>query len=268
VRISGATAVDAAGKRCELAMRTDGGRIAYELPAAFLASAVYPLAVDPIISAEFGMGNPVHLPAAYNQMSPSVAWDGSHFLVVWQDWRNGSSSDIYGARVSSAGAVLDTLGIPVDSNPGYQQYLAVAAGSNGQSLVECQGWRYGAYRTVGVMIQDDPAVTVAATDPTAGESGTGQRTGTFRFTRTAPLTAALTVNFTVSGSATAGRDYTSIGTTVRFAVGSATATKTVSGINDSLVERDETVRVTLAGGTGYNVGSPSSATVTIKDDDT
>ena len=53
VRISGATAVDAAGKRCELAMRIDSGRIAYELPAAFLASAAYPLAVDPTISAEF-----------------------------------------------------------------------------------------------------------------------------------------------------------------------------------------------------------------------
>ena len=53
VRISGATAVDAAGKRCELAMRTDSDRIVYELPATFLASAAYPLAVDPTISAEF-----------------------------------------------------------------------------------------------------------------------------------------------------------------------------------------------------------------------
>ena len=52
-----------------------------------------------------------------------------------------------------------------------------------------------------------------------------------------------------------------------FAAGSATATKTVSVLDDNLVEGDETVVVILATGPGYTVGSPSSATVTIKDDD-
>ena len=35
----------------------------------------------------------------------------------------------------------------------------------------------------------------------------------------------------------------------------------------ALVEGDETVVVTLASGSGYTVGSPASATVTIQDDD-
>ena len=69
------------------------------------------------------------------------------------------------------------------------------------------------------------------------------------------LALPLTVNFTVGGTATSGSDYTAIGTTVTFAAGSATATKTVSVIDDSLVEGDETVMVTLASGTGYTVGS-------------
>jgi hypothetical protein len=76
------------------------------------------------------------------------------------------------------------------------------------------------------------------------------------------------VNFKVSGTAAAGSDYMAIGTTVSFAVGSAMATKTVKVLNDHLVEGDETVRVTLTCGAGYNVGSPSAATVTIRDDDT
>ena len=205
--------------------------------------------------------------AADNQYYPSVAWNGSHFLVVWDDYRSGLSDDIYGARVSSAGAVLDPAGIAVDLNEGAQRYPAVAAGSNGKSLVVCEGW-CGATRTVGVMIQDtESTVTVAASDPTAGEHGTSCGTGTFTFTRTVPLTAALKVNFTVGGTATRGGDYISIGTTVVFAAGSATATKTVSVIDDRLVEGNETVGVTLANGTGYTVGSPSSATVTIKDDE-
>jgi hypothetical protein len=45
----------------------------------------------------------------------------------------------------------------------------------------------------------------------------------------------------------------SIRTTVSFAAGSATATKTVKLLNDHLVEGDETVRVTLVSGTGYNL---------------
>jgi C1A family cysteine protease len=112
-----------------------------------------------------------------------------------------------------------------------------------------------------------PSISVAATDATAGEPATGQGTGTFTFTRAGNAAGALTVNFTVGGTATSGSDYTALGTTVSFAAGATTATKTVSVQDDNLVEGDETVVVTLAAGTGYTVGSPSTATVTIKDDD-
>src|SRR6185369_1603528 len=43
---------------------------------------------------------------------------------------------------------------------------------------------------------------------------------------------------------------------------------TVNPETDSTVEPDETVALTLAAGTGYNVASPSSATGTIINDDT
>jgi hypothetical protein len=110
-------------------------------------------------------------------------------------------------------------------------------------------------------------VTVSATDATAGEPGSGQGPGTFTFSRTGSTAAPLTVNFTVGGTATGGTDYTSMGTTVAFLAGSGTATATVNVIDDSLVEGAETVVVTLAAGTGYSVGSPAAATVTIQDDD-
>jgi hypothetical protein len=110
-------------------------------------------------------------------------------------------------------------------------------------------------------------ITVSATDATAGEPGTLQGTGTLAFSRTAPTTSALTVDFTVGGTAAGGSDYSSIGTAVTFLAGSATATKTVSVLDDSLVESDETVVVTLASGSGYTIGNPSSAVVTILDDD-
>lgn len=121
--------------------------------------------------------------------------------------------------------------------------------------------------TVNITSDDPPVITVSATDATAGEPGSGQGTGTFTFSRTGPTTSSLTVTYTVGGTATSGSDYTSIGTSVTFAAGASTATRTVSVINDSVVEANETVVVTLVDAAAYNLGSPSAATVTIRDDD-
>ena len=112
---------------------------------------------------------------------------------------------------------------------------------------------------------DTPVVSVAATDPTASE--VGPDTGTFTFTRLGSKSGSLKVNFSVGGTATSGVDYTALGTSVTFPAGSATVTKTVTPLKDTLVEPDETVTVTLAAGTGYTVGAPAAATVTILADD-
>jgi hypothetical protein len=77
----------------------------------------------------------------------------------------------------------------------------------------------------------------------------------------------LTANITIGGTATSGVDYTALSTTVNFAAGSATATKTVSVINGTGIENDETVTVKVVPGTGYGVGIPSKAMVKIIDDD-
>ncbi len=52
------------------------------------------------------------------QLRPAVAWNGTDFIVAWEDKRNtpiyyDTRTDIYGSRVSSAGAVLDPEGIPL-----------------------------------------------------------------------------------------------------------------------------------------------------------
>jgi hypothetical protein len=107
-----------------------------------------------------------------------------------------------------------------------------------------------------------PTVTVEATDATATEGG---GTGTFTFTRDGSTTGALTVNFTVTGTATSGTDYTSIGTSVEIADGEATAEITVTALDDAVIDDAETVIVTLDEDAAYTVGSPDDATVTIAD---
>jgi hypothetical protein len=66
-----------------------------------------------------------------------LAFDGTNYFVVWQ-WRNYSNGDLWGARVSPAGVVLDTF--PVCTAPEYQATPAVAAGTGGQIMVAYSGY--------------------------------------------------------------------------------------------------------------------------------
>ena len=80
--------------------------------------------------------------SVYDQLAPDVSFDGANFLVVWVDRRGGSYDDIYGARVTPEGTVLDPLGIAV-AHASYNQ-SAPAVGSDGtNSLVVWEDNRSG-----------------------------------------------------------------------------------------------------------------------------
>ena len=76
-----------------------------------------------------------------SQAYPAIVYDGSDYLVVWQDRRRVVEWDIYGARVTPAGAVPDTAGIMISTSDRSRYYPAVAFdGTN--SFVIWQDYRY------------------------------------------------------------------------------------------------------------------------------
>jgi hypothetical protein len=124
----------------------------------------------------------------------------------------------------------------------------------------------GTPKTATVTIEDNDAVTVGvtATDAVAAEGG---NPGTFRITRTGPTTAALTVAYTMSGTAANGSDYTLLSGSASIPAGASFVDVTLTPTDDAIVESAETAVMTLAAGAGYAVGSPASATVNIADND-
>ena len=60
-----------------------------------------------------------------------------------------------------------------------------------------------------------------------------------------------------------GTDYGAIGTSVLIPGGASSETITITPIADAVNEGSETVILTLASGTGYTIGDPSTATVNI-----
>ena len=144
------------------------------------------------------------------------------------------------------------------------------------TVVAGSGYAVGAPSSAtGTITNDDTDVSVAVAPASTLEDGAGNLV--YTFTRTGVTTGALTANFTINGTATFNTDYTQTGAatftpptgTVNFTAGSSTATVTIDPTADTTVEPDETVILTVAAGTGYNVAAVnSSATGTITNDDT
>lgn len=126
VRYGVATWVDAKGTRTPVDADFVEGHIVLRVPEAVLESTAYPAVLDPIIGAEITIDNPVQIAAASDQRDTVVSYANGNYLVAWTDYRYSANTDIYGVRVSSAGTVLDTSGIPIGVAKGSQNSPAIA----------------------------------------------------------------------------------------------------------------------------------------------
>jgi hypothetical protein len=74
------------------------------------------------------------------QALPRVAWDGNAFQIVWQDYRCGDRYEVYGARVSPEGKVLDADGnLLVTQKDRHRFNPVVAPAAEGKSFVIWNG---------------------------------------------------------------------------------------------------------------------------------
>ena len=135
--------------------------------------------------------------------------------------------------------------------------------------VNSTAFTIGTLDTATVTIIDDNVaeVSIASTDATANESPLGTGSFTVDLGATNNTGSAIIVNYTTSGTATSGTDFNTLNGSVSINNNQSTGIVVVTPINDTDIESNETVVLTLAAGAGYTVGTPDSATVIIVSED-
>jgi uncharacterized delta-60 repeat protein len=118
--------------------------------------------------------------------------------------------------------------------------------------------------SVTIIDDDLPLVTLSSPDTLATEAGATR--GTFRFQRSGDLSQPLEVFFQVAGgSATEGVDFATLARSAVIPAGRTSIDVPLIPIPDALAEGNETVTLIVADATTYNIGSPNTATVTIRE---
>jgi len=100
--------------------------------------------------------------AEFDQLAPSVAFDGSQYVMAWRDDRN-PSADIFAGRMQEDGTVSDPGGVAVTTAADQQIAPDIASGG-GVSLVAWQDRRDASssgYDIFGAILAADGSVTVA-----------------------------------------------------------------------------------------------------------
>lgn len=144
--------------------------------------------------------------------------------------------------------------------PGVVAHIKLAVSDVGDSIADST-----VFLRAGSFVAK-PVVSILATDPSASESPLDS--GLYTFSRTGSTANPLTVYFSQGGTATSGDDFDPLGTSIVIPAGSSSATLALDPINDTDVEIDEKVIVTLTADAAYAINSAQdTATVTIDSED-
>ena len=168
-----------------------------------------------------------------------------------------------GSRTKTAHTTNDGFNVTV---PTTSDTIDEASGSVTMTIVSGAGYSVGSSNSVSVTVNDDdpPAISISG-----GDAVTEGTAAEFTVTASTAPTSNLTVNLTVADATNS--DFIASGDegskTVSINANSTSATYSVDTTADTTDEPNGTISVTVASGTGYTVGSPSSDTVTVNDDD-
>ena len=173
------------------------------------------------------------------------------------DYTGAVSSLVVPANASSASFSI-TPGADTTVEPDETAIFSIASGTD---------YSVGSPSSATATIVNDDFPVASITVSPAGVNEDGAPNLIYTVALDQPSTSALSIGFSLGGTATNGTDYATINSPLVIAAGQSSGTITVNPTPDGTVEPDETVVISLNAGSGYTVGSPNSATGTILNDD-
>ncbi|TLX21877.1 putative Ig domain-containing protein [Thermomonas fusca] len=217
------------------------------------------IAVSPASVSEDGATNLTYtVTRSLNLSSPTVVnITTTGTATAGTDYTGSAATVTIPAGATTASLTIDPTGDgTVEANE--TVILNVAAGT---------GYTVGVPSSAtGTILNDDvPTATITVSPAAVAEDGAPNLVYTVTLNQASA--SALSVNYTVGGTATSGTDYAAIASPLVIAAGNTVGTITVNPTADATIESDETVTLTLAAGAGYIVGAPNNATGTILNDD-
>ena len=160
-----------------------------------------------------------------------------------------------------AGAASARVTLATEDDSAFEADATVTLTLAGGSAYEPDG----PSRASVVVRDDDDPLEASVGDAAAVPEG-GTLTFPVRLSR--PVGAAVTVDYMLAGTATAGEDYEGPAAgSVTFAPGETEKTIIVVTVDDEVDESDETVEVTLAAGDSHDLGASRATGVILDDDD-
>jgi hypothetical protein len=165
-----------------------------------------------------------------------------------------------GVVVIPAGQSSTTIPVTMQDDKNLEPDETVVA-----TITANAAYTVGSPVTAAITILDDDFMTVSVY--ATGDAAEPATAGKFTLKRDGDLTAALVVNYGVSGTASNGVDYAALNGSVTIPAGAASTEIAVTPIDDLLAEGDETVTLTLFNTVSYDVGTPGTATVMIRDNE-
>ena len=93
----------------------------------------YPLTLGLDVGVEHAVSDPLFVPDYHSQENPAAAWNGSEYLVVWEEYVARFTTHLYGARVTPEGEILDPGAIPISVDE--DQQFGARVSSDGSSFV-------------------------------------------------------------------------------------------------------------------------------------
>ncbi|MBK8975000.1 MAG: hypothetical protein IPM29_03670 [Planctomycetes bacterium] len=172
-----ATAIDARGRRLDLARTLVDGRIEITVPADFVATAAMPLVVDPFVSRALLYQSTVN--RVVTEPDTTFDYTSNRYMICFELVYSATDSDVYSYEVDSAGNTISGSYAAIDVTSGESWQRPRIANDNimGRNLVVAQAsagnaspfWIRGRTRNVGSTTTGSPFIVSSAATGNIGD---------------------------------------------------------------------------------------------------